>query len=296
MRNKKIIVALSGGLGNQFFQYAFGRMLQERFGCDLEFDTSFYRKHPEWSIQIDKYNIPKVTFKDHKVYSKIRLLVQRIPVIRWLVGTYKENQEFVLDNNVFKHRYAFYCGYWQNYRYFEDIEDKLKEELQFKGSISPQVQELAEKMQNEPSIAVHVRRGDFLNEEYKSVYYILNEDYYRRAIEEAKTHICNRFGQDSTINVFFFSNDIEWCKQTYGDIPNAIFVDSKISESEHTDLYLMRHTNRLVMANSTFGWWAGNMMNSQEHKVICPNTWYVDCGKNTIAREALLEPSWILNE
>ncbi len=287
MRNKKIIVALSGGLGNQFFQYAFGRMLQERYKCELEFDTSFYRKHPEWSVQIDKYNIVDVSFKDHKVYSRLRLLFQRIPIIRWIVGTYKENREFELDKNVFKHRYAFYAGYWQNYRYFEKISERLKEELQYKGFIPEKNRELADFLQNTSSVAVHVRRGDFLIGKYKSVYHALGEEYYRQAIDEAQMLLDSRLKGSAETTVYFFSNDIEWCKQTYGDIPNAVFVDVETSDSEHTDLFLMQHTNCLVIANSTFGWWAVRNRVIEAADVIMPNKWYLDTEKNKKAVEAL---------
>lgn len=285
MRNKKIIVALTGGLGNQMFQYAFGRMLQERFGVDLEFDISFYRTHPERSVQIDKYNIANVTFKYHPIYSRLRLIFQRIPVLRWIVGTYKERREFVLDENIFTHRYSYYAGYWQNFRYFERIAGKLRQELEFKGSIPEVVKTLSDRMKNEDSIAVHIRRGDFLSEKYIDEFCTLNEEYYRSAIK-----FLSREGRP----IYFFSNDIKWCKKTFGDINNSFFVDNSISISEHTDFYLMRSAQHLIMANSTFSWWAGEIAYSNNREVICPINWYVNQNINRKAKEALINPDWTI--
>ena len=37
-----IVIKLQGGLGNQMFQYAIGRILAEKNGVDLLIDNSFF--------------------------------------------------------------------------------------------------------------------------------------------------------------------------------------------------------------------------------------------------------------
>ena len=277
---KKVIVALTGGLGNQMFQYAFGKVLKKRYNVEVEFDSSFYDIHPEWSVELDKYNVKDFVCKSHPFYAKIRLLTQRIPFVRWVVGTYKERSVYEIDQNIYRHKYKFYSGYWQNYRYFEEFRRELVDEFRYMGDLPDETIKASERMDKEKPIAVHVRRGDYLNKEYKNVYYVLGEDYYRKAIEQARRETSD----DKPI--FFFSNDIEWCKNTYGDIEGALFVDKKISNSEHTDLYLMMHADYLIMANSTFSWWAG-WLSSHSNHITFPTQWYYNSEKNRKAVQAL---------
>mgnify|MGYP001238697128 FL=1 len=50
----QIIIGLNGGLGNQLYQYAFGRALSEKLNCDLVLDTSFY--HSSSNIFKETFN------------------------------------------------------------------------------------------------------------------------------------------------------------------------------------------------------------------------------------------------
>lgn len=38
-----MIIRMSGGLGNQMFQYAFARALQEQYGGEINIDINFYK-------------------------------------------------------------------------------------------------------------------------------------------------------------------------------------------------------------------------------------------------------------
>ena len=93
---RKRIIALNGGLGNQMFQYAFARMLEDRKHCLIEFDTGFYSTVNDRKLAIQNYNIHKYDFCNHEYYNKIRLLFQKIPFVAWLAGTYKEYSEYQL--------------------------------------------------------------------------------------------------------------------------------------------------------------------------------------------------------
>ena len=47
MKNKKIITQLTGGLGNQLFQYAIARTISMRQNIPMKIDISFF-EHYEW--------------------------------------------------------------------------------------------------------------------------------------------------------------------------------------------------------------------------------------------------------
>jgi len=69
------VIKVMGGLGNQLFQYAFGKA-QMLNGIDVAFDTSFYQYEMKWprKLVLDKFNLDfkesaflkQPTIKDHK--------------------------------------------------------------------------------------------------------------------------------------------------------------------------------------------------------------------------------------
>ena len=49
-----IIIYLHGGLGNQLYQFAFGRALSKKLNCDLKLDKSYYsQKNNEFQKLLD---------------------------------------------------------------------------------------------------------------------------------------------------------------------------------------------------------------------------------------------------
>ena len=52
-----------GGLGNQIIQYIFGRYLQEKFKCDLIFDTSHF------DVEYNIKSYPLMEFNIHLIVN-----------------------------------------------------------------------------------------------------------------------------------------------------------------------------------------------------------------------------------
>ena len=55
-----IIVEISGGLGNQLFQYAFGRTLALRNKCELKLDISTFENYEWHEYSLNPFNIKQV--------------------------------------------------------------------------------------------------------------------------------------------------------------------------------------------------------------------------------------------
>ena len=288
---KKRIIALNGGLGNQMFQYSFGRMLEITKGCRIEFDTSFYKNNLDRTVEIQKYNIEPYEFKAHPVYNRIRRVFQRIPVVCWLLGIYKEYDEFQIDQRVNKYNYRFYYGYWQNKDYYSTIKKTIKKELIFSGSLNDSEMDLVRRIEDTDTVAIHVRRGDYLEGKCKSIYTDLNEEYYRKAILRANTLLGDSSAEGAKL--FFFSNDIIWCKEHFADLTNAVFIDDSMSSSEHTDMMMMQKSRCLIMANSTFSWWAAWLSDREDRIIITPSRWFKDDVINDRAVRALVDSAWI---
>lgn len=253
------VVKIYGGCGNQMFQYAFGRAMEHR-GAEVVFDNSWYNTpHGERPYILDKFN------------TRIKLgnVISGQP-------TYKENGVFTTDLLDFKDMN--FAGYWQSPKYHEEILHNLKEELTLKPQFyTSSFLYFKEKIENENSVALHVRRGDFLNHHRHQVTPL---EYYQRAIRIISTMI--------VAPVFYvFSDDIPWCKENFKDL-YIIHLD------EHLDFELIKLCKHHIMPNSTFSLWASYLSNSNGIN-IAPDQWdkYPADQKLRVITKHLLPDNWI---
>lgn len=236
-----ITIKLMGGMGNQMWQYAFGLAQARRLGVELQVDTSHLGgKRPlalnQWQIELN-------------------LVERQMPTITEQGMGY--NQELVnriKDGDVLQ-------GYWQNEKYINSIEEDLREFVFVpRASINRSL-----KLLNSNSVAVHIRRGDYLQEPHKSFHGVLSLKYYL----DAFTRIWDERGLDAQF--FIFSDDTEWVKKEFGS-ERFIFMPSKL---EAEDIYLMSLCKHAVIANSSFSWWGAWLGDGKENRiVIAPKKWF----------------------
>lgn len=114
-------------------------------------------------------------------------------------------------------------------------------------------------------VAIHVRRGgnpiNPSEPKYSdNTFYVnlFNTDYYKKAMAVFPGE-----------HFMVFSDDIDWCKK------QDIFKDCSFSEGhdEVQDLNIMASCKGIIIANSSFSWWAAYLSNA---KVIAPKAWYSD--------------------
>ena len=264
--NKKITF-LSGGLGNQMFQYAFYLSLRER-GVNVTLDASgFSEVKMHNGMELEKvFGIQGIKLK----YSAIHHLFNRVLL------HYKPNVLMFRENiyqytpEVYTAKQLFLKGNWLNEKYLEPIAEKVKKTFRFRG-ISEQNSQLAGQMQNENSVSIHIRRGDYLN---LPDYNVCDEHYY----DEAINHILNNV--ESPV-FYVFSNDPEWCREYFKkyDVDFHI-IDWNQGEDSFQDMYLMTRCHHNIIANSTFSWW-GAWLNVNEDKiVVSPKRWFRSDFKN----------------
>ena len=127
-----------------------------------------------------------------KIFRKIGLLYSQ----HW------ENDPLPINT---KSRKLVIYGKYENSIFFDDIRDVLQKEFTPKHEPLDSNRELYNVIKESNSICVHVRRGDFLSDEFRKDFYVCDEKYYNEAIQFILGKIDNP--------VFFFcSNDIEWVK------------------------------------------------------------------------------------
>lgn len=276
-----IIVKITGGLGNQLFQYAIGRALTLRLGCELVLDTSFYMQQTLRKYELNKFNIQArlATKAEINTAGAGRCLIARL--IRKLGFTSLLYPSYIRENESISYVSAiddcqagcYLDGYWQNPTYFNEYKETLSKDFTPIKPISNLAMIWFDKIKTTESVSVHVRRGDYIeNVHTNTLHGICSLEYYRTAI--------NHMQREVKAPVFYiFSDDIQWCKDNLKFIDNAHFVDDTTSAID--DLVLMQHCKANVIANSTFSWW-GAWLNLSQELQVAPKNWFSTPGRNSL--------------
>jgi hypothetical protein len=275
-----------GGLGNQMFQYAAARSLADELGLDLVLDGRYVeRKSQHMGLAIDRFNVRArhIDALEGKVFSepKIRLarwfkrLVRPVQVVFW-------ETSFAFDKVLGKQPAGtLLSGFWQSERYI-NAPAKIRQDLQLTAAFGSRAQVMAELISSCPSVALHVRRGDYLKDEKTMARYgLCSMEYYNQAL----SHVLAKVGD---AKVFVFSDDTQWVKCNLKVPPDTCFVSSP-SISAEEDLMLMSQCQHQIIANSTFSWWGAWLNQNCDKIVVAPSPWFDDA---TIAAQDLIPASW----
>lgn len=258
-----IVTSLNSGLGNQLFQYAFGRALAIHHNVDLKLNLYWYQSDVNSSFrayELDNFAIqaPEATWqelddyilKDTKWHRLFRPYYRRLRV-------YEQSHRF--DPNVFKSNpHTYFDGYWQSWKYFDKQKSILLKEFQFNAPAEGSTKEWLDKIANTESVAVHIRRGDYVN---NSSFNVLPIEYYMKACAQLKEELGDKQ------QWFVFSDDMEWAEKNLSFLQNPHFVRGL---SGLNDFRLMQACRHNVIANSSFSWWAAWLKDLSVSKVFAP--------------------------
>lgn len=267
--SEQLIVSFRSGLGNQMFQYALYKWL-EHAGKNVFADLSDYivltdaayslekvfdRIHVKKCNQTQKnnYEIRKQYGDSAICYQEEGMIDGRMPI---------ELEELAaLDSGIVK-------GYFQTHRIAGEVRNELLADFIFNVDKNSELKNLAEKIKNDNSVSIHVRRTDYLENDANDWFGgICTEEYYRRAIDFIKNN-------NSDVNLIFFSDDIKWVKDNYV-YENATYIDAEMFETyqDWYDMYLMSLCKHNIIANSTFSWWGAWLNQNPDKIVIAPQKW-----------------------
>lgn len=284
----RIVVALKGGLGNQLFQYAFGVGLQAKYNCELLFDGSFFRREQIEGIttrplELNLFENLPINFlfsPPRTTKKKLKRAIAKLFGKEYFFKVAEKNKGFDAKyTNVFENTY--FSGYWQSYRYFEQVLSVLKERLKVNdASFSEGYFHYKNKINlNKNAVAIHVRRGDYISwDAAAKVFALCGQKYYL----DAAATLLKKYPD---LNFFVFSDDLNWCKKTLSPL-KPTFVETTTAGVE--DFELMRMCNHSVIANSSFSWWAA-MLKHTPGQVIAPAAWY----KNGEVNTDMHPPNWL---
>jgi len=266
-----VTVAIFGGLGNQMFQYAMGRAMALRNGCRLQLDTRHYDQKGAFRYGLGDFNIKAVigtsrtlppTKQRRLKYLAWRHFSSRHRLIREQGLSFNEPVTLATGSMYLK-------GYWQSERYFSEFADAIREELTVSDPASGENLEMLRRIESEPCISVHVRRGDYVtNPKANAFHGTCSIAYYQQAVKQVHQKVGDR------LPVYLFSDDLEWATENLTFDCRVIPVGINPATAAREDLRLMSSCTHNVIANSSFSWWAAWLNRSPDKMVIAPPHWF----------------------
>ncbi len=283
------IVKFKGGLGNQMFQYAFLKLLQEKMPAEIiKGDLFWYgdnndnvQKSRILGMQVDidfanKEEIKKICYLNHN--EKVRTKKYRIKVL--IEALINHNYFFERDRSYREIdsllNYIYYDGYWQSWRYLESIREKLILDFRPRQVLSELSQNAIEQYKKKNSVFVGVRRGDYLKDSRARKHYGVSDPmYYKKAVE----YIRNRVEEPTFI---FFSDDIVWVKKYI--TPQYLGIQKEYIEyredndiyNDFEELFVMSSCKHAIISNSTFNFWGAWLIGHNNKIIVAPKEWFKD--------------------
>lgn len=289
--DEKHFVQIRGGLGNQFYLYAYADYLikngkktklfinnPKKIGNDSNDRT-------KRNIILDIPNRLNLHFANKLetflLFNKHFSFILDIWRFFFLDIQPKSIFEFAsfrpIDNAKFN-SFNIHQNYYQSYHYISnDFRKKLSNIINNscynhkKYNIQPN------------DVALHIRRGDYLS--HRHLFHIIDTDYYIKAIKKLKSKI-------NINNIYIFSDDFENIHQEIKEISKLANVMLVKDQSVLEDINTMRYFNHYILGNSTFAWWGAMLSSHDSPNVYVPKTPW----KRIMPDASPYFPNWILIE
>ncbi len=294
-----VIVKIFQGIGNQLFQYAYGRALSLRSGYNFKMDISYYINYSEVTDHgftykrdygLNNFNIVENVASEAEVtnnqivtganrFSRYlnRKLDERAPY--YLKKRVKE-LDTVFDPNLLKVKDGSYIeGYYTSEKYFKDYRNEILNEFTLKAPLNSKNAEVIARMSNTESVCISIRRTNFLS---NPLHNVCNEKYYNDGLKAMNDLLSN-------MHVFIFSDDNDWVLKNFNIPYSHEFVTHNFPDF-YEDLRLMSNCKHHVIPNSTFSWWGAWLSQHPDKKVIAPRVWL---NSDTIDYSTVIPGEWI---
>jgi hypothetical protein len=271
VENQKLVTCtIIGGLGNQLFQIfttiAYGIETKRKIVfSDTDFLTVGTVRSTYWNNFLNGLKI----FTDKKYDSTPQTLLRN-------KYNFFSEKEFSYNEIPFFPSFQKLCivGYYQSYKYFDNVKDKLFQMIRLRNQKMAIVTEFSHFLLNESNnISMHFRLGDYKH--IQDCHPLIPYEYYENAVgyivnkRSEKRHQILYFCQVEDNEVV--SEMISKLSIKYTQI-SFIKVDDAIPDWKQLLIMSCCHDN--IIANSTFSWW-GAYFNETPEKIVCyPDKWF----------------------
>lgn len=251
-----IIIQISGGLGNQMFQYAAARRMAELLNSPLKLDILGYQSDPFRSYGLNHLCITGMIASEEEIF--------------WIKSiNHRKEKAFCFEPEILSLSADVYLeGYWQSEKYFQDIAPIIRREFTVKESLDSRNIDLAAEIMESEAIAIHIRRGDYVkNPMIHYLHGICPLDYYYQAVAMVTAVV-------SEPHFFVFSDDWEWAQENLKLNYPVTFVTINGPEKDYQDLRLISLCKHQIIANSSFSWWGACLSSNPQQMVFAPKNWF----------------------
>jgi hypothetical protein len=245
-------IGYNGRLGNQMFQYATLKALSLKTGFEcflpnhliIKPDGAYDFTNNKWlEYRLDLLECFNITtpIKENNLTN----------IFQEKEFTFNSSIILIDDNTAIE-------GYFQSYKYFESFEKEIKNEFTFKPYILEKCKNII--LQYSNPVAIHVRRGDYVNH---PGFWNITPEYIVDALHS--------FDPGLNATYLIFSDDIDWCKEIFGE--EFVFIEGN---NQYEDLCLMSLCKHNIISNSSYSWWAAWLNSNLDKKVVAPLQWFTE--------------------
>jgi len=282
-----IKLTLSGGLGNQLFQFSAGLYLEKILNREVIYDISNLKDNA--TSEIGNYTRKMEILE---LVTDNYLITSRFP-FRWdtpsrLIRRIQNPKTVLIENdshpqilNAINRETTSVYGYFQDSSLVSEIWPELKAKLEKSSKFAPVVTN-----QKLDRILMHLRFGDYSDDpKTKSVHAFTSPSYFKEAI--ALQNGNSSLGQDISI----VTDNSQLAINLLNSIDSKLSFQIISNEEPIADLIEISSSSNVIISNSTFSWW-GAWFASKLHgsKIIFPRPWFADL---TNPELPLYVPSWI---
>lgn len=284
------VIRIFNGLGNQMSQYAFYYAKKKRHPwrtCFITNRTESENIHNGYELE-RLFGIKRNALKDrvlYHIYDAIYKHVFGYRILFHLAHECKEQSNYDFDSKKLepspKIGFTFFWGGWHSEKYFADYKHELCENVfRFdETKLNTESKKWKEQIENDNnSCSLHIRRGDFLKD--KKWADAITPDYYDNAIAYIKL-------LSAQTTFYVFSNDVEWCRQKFGE-QGFNYIDCNKGIDSWQDMFLMSRCRNHINANSSFSWWASWLSPYEEGVIVCPKAFI-----STVETKDIYPDKWI---
>jgi hypothetical protein len=278
-----IIVHLSGGLGNQMFQFAAGYALAKKVNGEVSIIFTSGMGDTQRKYELNNFKDIN-SYCSRRTKSVFGMFARFISLLK-IKKTFYEKNTFVYDPAFFDiGRNVDIFGYFQSEKYFNFIRKDILNIFRFKRVPDPNYVEVVKKINASNSVSVHIRRGDYvLNKSTNAFHGVLPIAYYKKAINHIKANV-------SRPKLFLFTDDPEWVRKKFNFLGRFDLVDINRGDLSYRDMELMSLCKHNIIANSSFSWWGAWLNLNQDKIVVAPKKWLRD---ESVPLNDIIPDSWL---
>lgn len=277
-----IIMILSGGLGNQMFEYAAAKAMALRNNTQLVLDRQSGFKRDKVYNRVYCLDVFNVKYTKNKILSfeiPLGYVFERIsrkvgfhilcPKYKYLSEKSIAKEEIVKP---LKNTNVIMTSGWISQDYFKDAIPAIRKDFEVRNRLPDKVYQY-EKMINESSIPV-VAMGVRIYQEIKDekirggAFFYAKGNFYDDAIAYMREKI-------GDFKLLIFTQSESWVRENVNldGLDYEFVMTSKGDADAVNDMYIMSRCRHYIIANSSFYFWGCWLNPSEDKIVVVPQKW-----------------------